>query len=93
MMDCIVPGGVARRSATGDARAARRARRVRSPTRCDGLRGIFDEHSGLQDRFLTAGRVTPELARAWASPVSPGAASGQAHDLRVDHPDRSLRRR
>ena len=28
------------------------------------LRSIYDEHAGLQDRFLTTGRVTPELADA-----------------------------
>jgi hypothetical protein len=30
------------------------------------LRHIYDEHAGLQDRFMTTGRVTPELAARWA---------------------------
>ena len=31
------------------------------------VRGIYDEHAGLQDRFRTCGRVSPELARAAGS--------------------------
>ena len=50
------------------------------------LRDIFDEHSGLQDRFLTAGRVTPDLARRLGLAGLAGRASGQPYDLRVDHP-------
>ena len=50
------------------------------------LRRIFDEHSGLQDRFITAGRVTPELAARLGLVGLGGRASGQAFDLRVDHP-------
>jgi Ni,Fe-hydrogenase III large subunit len=50
------------------------------------LRDIFDEHSGLQDRFLTAGRVTPELARAFGMAGLAGRASGVSRDLRVDFP-------
>ena len=30
------------------------------------LRDIYDDHSGLQDRFLTCGRLTPALAGNWA---------------------------
>ena len=46
-------------------RLARRRTRCSSEVRA--LRRIFDEHSGLQDRFLTAGRVTPD-ARARLGP-------------------------
>src|SRR5205823_7311016 len=84
-MDAIVPGGVARDpadaalallAAQGDALAGE----VRQ------MRRIFDEHSGLQDRLITAGRVTPELARRLGLVGLAGRASGQAFDLRVDHP-------
>ena len=58
------------------------------------LRQIFDEHAGLQDRFMTTGRVTPELAAQLGLTGMAGRASGQAHDLRCDHgwqPYRRLR--
>jgi len=50
------------------------------------LRVIFDEHAGLQDRFLSTGRVTPDLARKLGLTGLAGRASGQAADLRVDFP-------
>jgi len=50
------------------------------------LRAIFDEHAGLQDRFLTTGRVTPDLAAQLGLSGLAGRASGQAYDLRVDCP-------
>jgi Ni,Fe-hydrogenase III large subunit len=56
MMDCIVPGGVA---ADIDRELCRPPGR-----QCDSverevreLRQVYDEHSGLQDRFMTTGRV------------------------------------
>jgi Ni,Fe-hydrogenase III large subunit/Ni,Fe-hydrogenase III component G len=85
LMDLVVPGGVA---AGFDAAQAERMveqshaieREVRE------LRTIFDEHAGLQDRFLTTGRVTPELARQLGLTGLAGRASAQACDLRVDFP-------
>jgi Ni,Fe-hydrogenase III large subunit/Ni,Fe-hydrogenase III component G len=85
MMDRIVPGGVAADVRADDRRAiAKLAERTDAEART--LRDIFDEHSGLQDRFITAGRVTPELARALGLAGLAGRASGQRHDLRVDFP-------
>ena len=84
-MDCIVPGGMA-----GDptseklAGIARHAHQIEIEVR--SLRRIFDEHSGLQDRLITAGRVTPELAARLGLVGLGGRASGQAFDLRIDHP-------
>jgi Ni,Fe-hydrogenase III large subunit len=85
MMDRVVPGGVsgeveaaARSAIAGRADAVEREARK--------LRDIFDEHSGLQDRFINAGRVAPELARALGLVGLAGRASGQALDLRVDLP-------
>jgi Ni,Fe-hydrogenase III large subunit/Ni,Fe-hydrogenase III component G len=85
MMDRVVPGGVA---ADIDDEACRRmaaaSESIESESRA--LREIFDEHSGLQDRFITAGRVEPGLARALGLIGLAGRASGQALDLRVDFP-------
>ncbi|CAG0967315.1 partial hydrogenase, group IVf, partial [Rhodocyclaceae bacterium] len=62
MMDRIVPGGV-----SADLDAAALAEMIEQ---CDSLgrdvkelRGIYDEHPGLQDRFLTTGAIDAALAR------------------------------
>jgi Ni,Fe-hydrogenase III large subunit/Ni,Fe-hydrogenase III component G len=85
MMDRIVPGGTA-----ADLDAAQAAqlceRAVTLEREVHALHAIFEEHSGLQDRFLTAGRVEPDLARALGLAGLAGRASGQAYDLRVDFP-------
>ncbi|MDT4830216.1 Formate hydrogenlyase subunit 5 [compost metagenome] len=85
MMDAIVPGGVAADLSP--------PMRDRLRQQCDAverevhtLRAIYDEHAGLQDRFLTTGRVTPELAAQLGLAGLAGRASGQAFDLRCDHP-------
>jgi len=85
MMDYVTPGGVAQdvehgRLAAMAAEAKRLAREVAT------LRGIYDEHDGLQDRFRTCGRVTPELAAQLGLTGLAGRASGQARDLRADFP-------
>lgn len=85
MMDAIVPGGVASDLSPG--------MRDRLLVQCDGierevrvLKVLYDEHSGVQDRFLTTGRVTPQLAAQLGLTGLAGRASGQAFDLRCDHP-------
>jgi Ni,Fe-hydrogenase III large subunit len=84
MMDAIVPGGVAL--------DLPRPMRDRLRLQCDAvervvlaLRVVYDEHAGLQDRFLTTGRVTPQLASQLGLTGLAGRASGQAFDLRCDH--------
>jgi Ni,Fe-hydrogenase III large subunit/Ni,Fe-hydrogenase III component G len=85
MMDRIVPGGVdAAVSPTQAEALARQCQAVE--TELEALRRIFDDHAGLQDRFLTTGRVRPDLAKALGLAGRAGRASGQAFDLRVDHP-------
>ncbi len=85
LMDLVAPGGVA---AGFDAAQAERmvghSHSVEAEVR--ELRAIFDEHAGLQDRFLTTGRVTPDLARKLGLAGLAGRASGQAADLRADFP-------
>jgi Ni,Fe-hydrogenase III large subunit/Ni,Fe-hydrogenase III component G len=85
MMDCVVPGGAA---IDPSAEACGEMMRVAEVVGDElvGLRRIFDEHSGLQDRFITAGRVEPQLAQRLGLVGLAGRASGQAFDLRVDHP-------
>ena len=84
MMDGVIPGGVA---ADPDAAMLERLR-----AQCDAieaevrtLRSIYDEHAGLQDRFITTGTVTPTLAAQLGLTGLAGRASGQAADLRCDH--------
>jgi len=85
LMDLVVPGGVARDFDAAQAeRMVGQAQAVEAEVR--ELRTIFDEHAGLQDRFLTTGRVTPELARKLGLAGLAGRASGQANDLRADFP-------
>ncbi len=85
MMDCVVPGGVAADPAP--------TLLDRMRAQCDAierevlvLRAIYDEHAGLQDRFMGTGRVTPQLAAQLGLTGLAGRASGQAADLRCDHP-------
>jgi Ni,Fe-hydrogenase III large subunit/Ni,Fe-hydrogenase III component G len=85
MMDRVRPGGVA---VDPDAAALARLR-----AQCDAIepevrtmQAIYDEHAGLQDRFMTTGRVTPELATQLGLTGLAGRASGRAADLRCDHP-------
>jgi Ni,Fe-hydrogenase III large subunit len=85
LMDAIEPAGVAR-DVTPEG-----VQRIRDE--CDALerelralRSIYDEHPGLQDRFIMAGRVLPELAAKLGLVGSAGRASAQAWDLRVQFP-------
>lgn len=85
MMDCVVPGGVA-----GDIDGAHIDRLNRQ---CDvverevqTLRAVYDEHAGVQDRFMGTGRVSPALAAQLGLTGLAGRASAQAWDLRCDHP-------
>jgi Ni,Fe-hydrogenase III large subunit len=85
LMDCVLPGGVA-----SDIDAAQ-IDRIRQ--QCDAvqaqvqtLQTVYEEHAGLQDRFLSTGRVSPALAAQLGLTGLAGRASAQAWDLRCDHP-------
>ncbi len=85
LMDGIVPGGVTVSFSAGGKRVieqecAMLEREVRV------LRGIYDEHAGVQDRFIGAGRVEPKLAAQLGLCGLAGRASAQAWDARVQLP-------
>jgi Ni,Fe-hydrogenase III large subunit/Ni,Fe-hydrogenase III component G len=83
MMDVIVPGGVSvdvgRATLDG---VAGQCDAIESEIR--SLRSIYDEHAGLQDRFISTGCVSAELAARLGLAGLAGRASGQAFDLRCD---------
>ncbi len=84
LMDCIVPGGVARDIDSGAAdllleQSAVIAAELRT------MRRIYEDHSGLQDRFIACGVLDPGVASRLGV-VGPAArACGHAIDVRV-HP-------
>jgi Ni,Fe-hydrogenase III large subunit/Ni,Fe-hydrogenase III component G len=85
LMDKIIPGGVAADLAESGKQALRDEcamleREVRL------LRSIYDEHAGVQDRFIGAGRVAPKLAAQLGLCGLAGRASSQAWDARVQFP-------
>ena len=85
LMDCLVPGGVAA-DVQASERDALRAQCDAVETEVRKLKAIYEEHAGLQDRFLATGRVAPPLAARLGLAGLAGRASGQAFDLRADHP-------
>jgi Ni,Fe-hydrogenase III large subunit/Ni,Fe-hydrogenase III component G len=87
MMDAIVPGGVAR-DIGADALVAMRTEAAAVGEAVSTLRNIYDEHSGLQDRFIGAGIVKPALAERMGLTGLAGRASAVAWDLRVQFPPR-----
>jgi Ni,Fe-hydrogenase III large subunit len=85
LMDTIVPGGVA-------VDVTAEAKRVIAEE-CDLLerevhllRGIYEEHAGVQDRFIGAGRIEPKLAAELGLCGLAGRASAQAWDARAQFP-------
>jgi Ni,Fe-hydrogenase III large subunit/Ni,Fe-hydrogenase III component G len=85
LMDRIVPGGVACDLGADDAmRLIAVLDRIEPEVR--RLRAIYDEHAGVQDRFLTTGQVTADLAARMGLTGLAARASGIPRDLRVDHP-------
>jgi Ni,Fe-hydrogenase III large subunit/Ni,Fe-hydrogenase III component G len=85
LMDRVVPGGV---DVDLDARGAQaiidQCHTLTVELR--RLKKIYDEHAGLQDRFLSTGRVTPQLAQRLGVIGLAGRASAQRWDLRCNHP-------
>ena len=82
MMDGIVPGGVAADvPAAMLQRIADQCRLLEQEVRT--LRSLYDEHPGLQDRFLTTGIIDAELARELSLSGMAARATGLLLDGRV----------
>jgi Ni,Fe-hydrogenase III large subunit len=85
LMDLVVPGGTRVDLARGGADELINC--LQSIAReVEILRAIYDEHSGLRDRFAGAGTVTSTLAARLGLTGLAGRASGQGFDLRCDLP-------
>jgi Ni,Fe-hydrogenase III large subunit/Ni,Fe-hydrogenase III component G len=81
LMGTIVPGGVAGDLSPGS--------RVQMLVEADSMRrsiaalkAIYDDHPGMQDRFINCGKVAPELAARLGLTGLAGRASAQSWDLR-----------
>jgi len=85
LMDTLVPGGVAR-DIPAEAVAHMRSELESVGDAVALLKKIYDEHAGLQDRFIGCGRVKPELADRMGLTGLAGRASAVAWDLRVQFP-------
>jgi Ni,Fe-hydrogenase III large subunit/Ni,Fe-hydrogenase III component G len=85
MMDYICPGGVEHNLNDEElARILAQCNELESEVRV--LQEIYDDHSGLQDRFMTTGTVAPELAATLGLTGLAGRASGIAQDVRTSSP-------
>jgi Ni,Fe-hydrogenase III large subunit/Ni,Fe-hydrogenase III component G len=85
LLDLVVPGGV--RVDLASTGAAALIDCIESiAVEVQTLRTIYDDHSGLRDRFAGAGVVTPGLAAKLGLTGLAGRASGQGFDLRCDLP-------
>jgi Ni,Fe-hydrogenase III large subunit/Ni,Fe-hydrogenase III component G len=85
LMDRIVPGGVAADLPESGKQmlldeCAMLEREVRI------LRSIYEEHAGVQDRFIGTGRIEPKLAAQLGLCGLAGRASSQSWDARVQFP-------
>lgn len=85
LFDYVVPGGVAV-DLTATAVDAVLAEATMLEQAISRLRKIYEDHAGLQDRFLDSGLLSPELASQHGALGLVGRASGVAQDLRVDLP-------
>jgi Ni,Fe-hydrogenase III large subunit len=82
LMDAVVPGGV---QLDLSPRAASRLLDSMATLESElrPLRNIYDNHAGLQDRFMGAGRIAPELAQHLGVVGLCARASGQKRDWRA----------
>lgn len=82
LMDRIVPGGVAR-DLDAAALAAIVGQCGKIGREVKELRAIYDEHAGLQDRYLTTGIIDSALARELSLTGMAARATGMILDGRV----------
>lgn len=83
MMDCVIPGGV-KADISLESVALIREHIRDLGFEVERLRAIYDDHSGLQDRFMRTGIVDNELALRLGLTGLAGRASGVVQDVRVD---------
>jgi Ni,Fe-hydrogenase III large subunit/Ni,Fe-hydrogenase III component G len=84
-MDAIIPGGVhADLPADGLPRLLETMGELANEIQV--LREIYDNHAGLQDRFMGAGSITTELAQTLGMVGLAARASGVARDWRSKFP-------
>ena len=84
-MDAIVPGGLRDDVSAESAQALAATLRKIEPE-VGRLREIYDNHAGLQDRFMDAGRVSGELAARLGIVGLAARASGHPQDWRSEFP-------
>src|SRR5579883_1925472 len=85
LLDAVVPGGTqVDISAQGSKELAARVVAIKRETA--ELRGIYEDHAGMRDRFSGAGILTPQLASRLGVLGLAGRASGQPLDARIDFP-------
>jgi Ni,Fe-hydrogenase III large subunit len=80
-MDTIVPGGV-RTDLPPEGAQLLLDSMDQLERELQVLRDVYDNHAGLQDRFMDAGRIAPELAQQLGVVGLCARASGQAQDWR-----------
>ncbi len=85
LLDAVVPGG-ARVDVSPHAERALLARVASVAGEAAELRGIYDDHAGVRDRFTGTGVLTPALAARLGVLGLAGRASGQPVDARIDRP-------
>ena len=85
LMDFITPGGVTSDLPGGASRLLLDHYRALE-TDVVGMRKIYDNHAGVQDRFRETGILTNETAWKLDAAGLAARASGIPHDIRVDLP-------
>ncbi|TLY75576.1 MAG: Ni,Fe-hydrogenase III large subunit [Gammaproteobacteria bacterium] len=85
LLDAVVPGGT-QVDVSAPAAHALTERVSAIAQEANALRRIYDEHSGVRDRFAGAGCLAPELAVRLGVLGLVARASGQALDARCDLP-------
>lgn len=89
LMDKVIPGGVTMDLVESGAESGKQTlldecAMLEHEVRV--LRGIYEEHAGVQDRFIGAGRIEPKLAAQLGLCGLAGRASSQSWDTRVQFP-------
>ena len=82
LMDFVIPGGVERNIGRHSCdEVAEQCQWLAAEVQV--LKDVYDDHAGLQDRFLTCGHLAPELARSLGVVGFAARASGLALDARA----------